>query len=167
MPFQSDSENCLTNPEHEHEVSRYQNTYRLEAHNPFKVDPVDKIVQMLMTTKLEDVSYDAVECPKVCESIATDIKEKIKKLNFDRFLFRSISFTFYSQLFDVQNLFLGTSFVFRYKIIVNVAIIEKAGQSIRTSMGFLWDAEKDNYSTFTYEARTFHAYCCVLGLYYE
>lgn len=63
---------------------KYQNTYRLEAYNPFKVDPVDKIVKIIMTSKLEDISYDAVECPKVCESVATDIREKIKKLNFDR-----------------------------------------------------------------------------------
>ncbi|XP_029032820.2 dynein light chain Tctex-type protein 2B-like [Osmia bicornis bicornis] len=93
---------------------------------------------MLIIAKLEDISYDAVEGPKICESVATDIRERIKKLNFDR-----------------------------YRIVVNVTIVEKASQSICTSMGFLWDAERDNYSTFTYEARTFHAYCCVFGLYYE
>ncbi|XP_034180490.1 dynein light chain Tctex-type protein 2 [Osmia lignaria lignaria] len=138
MPLQGDSENRLVNHENECEAPKYQNTYRLEAYNPFKVDPVDKIVQMLMIAKLEDISYDAVEGPKICESVATDIRERIKKLNFDR-----------------------------YKIVVNVTIVEKASQSICTSMGFLWDAERDNYSTFTYEARTFHAYCCVFGLYYE
>ncbi|XP_076621643.1 dynein light chain Tctex-type 5 [Colletes latitarsis] len=126
------------NLDNERETPNYQNTYRLEAYNPFKVDPVDKIVKTIMINKLENISYDAVDCPKICESVATDIREKIKKLNFDR-----------------------------HKIVVNVAIIEKASQSVQASIGFLWDAEKDNYSTFTYEARTFHAYCCVFGLYYE
>ncbi|CAD1478306.1 unnamed protein product, partial [Heterotrigona itama] len=117
---------------------KYQNTYRLEPYNPFKIDPVDKIIKTIMITKLEDISYDAVECLNVCQSVATDIREKIKNLNFDR-----------------------------YKIVVNVTIIEKANQSIQSSMGFLWDAKRDNYSIFTYEARTFHAYCCVFALYCE
>ncbi|CAL7933070.1 unnamed protein product [Xylocopa violacea] len=129
-------ENHLIN--HDNEVLKYQNVYRLSAYNPFKVDPVDKIVKTTMITNLEDISYDAENCQKICESIATDIREKIKKLNFDR-----------------------------YKIVVVVTIIEKASQSVQSSMGFLWDATRDNYSTFSYEARTFHAYCCVLGLYYE
>ena len=63
---------------------KYQNTYRLEAYNPFKIDPVDKIIKTIMITKLEDISYDAAECLNVCQSVATDIREKIKNLNFDR-----------------------------------------------------------------------------------
>ncbi|KOX71548.1 Tctex1 domain-containing protein 1 [Melipona quadrifasciata] len=131
-------DNHLTNHDNEREMLKYQNTYRLEAYNPFKIDPVDRIINTIMITKLEDISYDAAECLNVCQSIATDIREKIKNLNFDR-----------------------------YKIVVYVTIIEKANQSIQSSMGFLWDARRDNYSTFTYEARTFHAYCCVFALYYE
>ncbi|XP_071870813.1 dynein light chain Tctex-type 5 [Bombus fervidus] len=131
-------DNHLTNHDNEREAPKYQNTYRLNAYNPFKIDPVDKIVKTIMITKLEDISYNAVECLKLCELVATEIREKIKILNFDR-----------------------------YKIVVNVTIIEKANQSIQSSIGFLWDAGKDNYSTFTYGARTFHAYCCVFGLYCE
>ncbi|XP_006616794.1 tctex1 domain-containing protein 1-like [Apis dorsata] len=128
----------LTNQENEREAPKYQNTYRLNAYNPFKVDPVDKIVKMIMINKLEDISYDGTECSKICESVATDIREKIKNLNFDR-----------------------------YKIVVNLTIIEKANQGIQSIMGFLADTERDNYSTFTYEARTFYAYCFAFGIYYE
>lgn len=67
------------------QAPKYQNTYRLNAYNPFKVDPVDKIVKMIMINKLEDISYDGTECSKICESVATDIREKIKNLNFDRY----------------------------------------------------------------------------------
>lgn len=38
-----------------------------------------------MINKLEDISYDGTECSKICESVATDIREKIKNLNFDRY----------------------------------------------------------------------------------
>ncbi|XP_031837254.1 dynein light chain Tctex-type 5 [Nomia melanderi] len=136
MPLHSDVNDKIQ--DNEREAVKYLNTYRLEAHNPFKIDPVDRIVETTMINKLEDISYDATTCPQVCKSVAADIKEKIRKLNFDR-----------------------------YKIVVNVTIIEKTGQSIQSSVGFLWDSEKDNYSTFSYEARTFHAYCCVFGIYYE
>lgn len=37
-----------------------------------------------MITKLEDISYNAEECVKLCELVATEIREKIKTLNFDR-----------------------------------------------------------------------------------
>ncbi|XP_076234752.1 dynein light chain Tctex-type protein 2 [Calliopsis andreniformis] len=136
MPFQQDL--CDKEQDYEHEALKYQNTYRLEAYNTFKADLVEKIIETILSNKLENVSYDAAVCPKLCESVATDIRDRIKKLNFDR-----------------------------CKIVVNMAIIEKASQSVQTSIGFLWDIGRDNYSTFMYEARTFHAYCCVFGLYYE
>ncbi|XP_043599323.1 uncharacterized protein LOC122575037 isoform X2 [Bombus pyrosoma] len=104
-------DNYLTNHDNEREAPKYQNTYRLNAYNPFKIDPVDKIVKTIMISKLEDISYNAVECLKLCELVATEIREKIKTLKFDR-----------------------------YKIVVNVTIIEKANQSIQSSIGFLWDA---------------------------
>lgn len=50
---------------------------------------------------------------------------------------------------------------------INLTIIEKANQGIQSIMGFLADTERDNYSTFTYEARTFYAYCFAFGIYYE
>lgn len=41
---------------------------------------------MIMINKLEDISYDGMECSKICESVAIDIREKIKNLNFDRYI---------------------------------------------------------------------------------
>ena len=79
-------DNHLTNHDNERETPKYQNTYRLNAYNPFKIDPVDKIVKTIMITKLEDISYNAVECLKLCELVATEIREKIKTLNFDSLL---------------------------------------------------------------------------------
>lgn len=67
------------------QIPKIKNNYRLQARNPFKVDPVDKIVKMVMINNLEDISYDPIEAPKVCETIANDIRRRIKKLNFDRY----------------------------------------------------------------------------------
>ncbi|XP_015608075.1 tctex1 domain-containing protein 1-A isoform X2 [Cephus cinctus] len=120
------------------EPARYQNTYRLESYNPFKIEPVDKIVEMVMTNHLEDAVYDATEAPKICSEISSEIRKRILKLEFDR-----------------------------YKIVVIVTLIEKSSQSLESSMGFIWDVQRDNYSTYTLETQTFYAYCCVFGVYYE
>lgn len=58
-------------------------------------------------------------------------------------------------------------FPFRHKIIITVTIIEKTSQSVETTLGFRWDGERDKYSTFSLEERTFYANCSVFGVYYE
>ncbi|XP_043280404.1 dynein light chain Tctex-type 5-like isoform X2 [Venturia canescens] len=117
---------------------KFQNTYRLDTEKPFKIDPVDKIVKSVMLNRLEDASYDVKECPKLCSQVASEIRKRILKLDFKR-----------------------------YKIVVAVTIIEKASQSLETTMGFVWDVDRDNYSTYTFETQTFFAYCIVIGTYYE
>ncbi|XP_011874461.1 PREDICTED: tctex1 domain-containing protein 3-like isoform X2 [Vollenhovia emeryi] len=70
-----DNERCVT---------KYQNTYRMEPQNPFKTDPVDKIVRSVMNNRLDEVTYDDAEVTKLCGDIATEIRRRVKKLNFDR-----------------------------------------------------------------------------------
>lgn len=56
----------------------------------------------------------------------------------------------------------------RYKLLVIVTMIEKASQSLETNAGFLWDIERDNYSTYTYDNnQTFTAYCLIIATYFE
>ncbi|XP_072763118.1 dynein light chain Tctex-type protein 2 [Anoplolepis gracilipes] len=135
MPFQHDAneKTCEDN-----EVPKYQNTYRMEPQNPFKADLADKIVKSVMNNRLDELAYDDTVVAKLCGDIASEIRRRVKKLNFDR-----------------------------HKIVVTVTIIEKTSQSVETAVGFLWDSEKDNYSLFSLEGRSFYAQCCVFGIYYE
>ncbi|XP_026827000.1 tctex1 domain-containing protein 1-A [Ooceraea biroi] len=110
----------------------------MEPRHPFKIDLVDKIVKSVMNNRLDEILYDDAEVTKLCGDLASEIRRRVKKLNFDR-----------------------------HKIVVIVTIIEKTSQSFETTVGFLWDTEKDNYSVFSFEGRTFHAECCVFGLNYE
>ncbi|XP_029176846.1 tctex1 domain-containing protein 3-like [Nylanderia fulva] len=135
MPSQHDANEKICD---ENEAPRYQNTYRMESRNPFKADSVDKIVRSVLNNRLDELSYDDTTVAKLCGDVASEIRRRVKKLNFDR-----------------------------HKIIVTVTIIEKASQSVETAVGFLWDSEKDNYSPFFLEGRTFYAQCCVFGVYYE
>lgn len=120
------------------QVPKYQNTYYMEPQNPFKTDLVDKIVGSVMNNRLDEIAYDDAEITKLCCDIAAEIRRRVKKLNFDR-----------------------------HKIIVTVSIIEKSSQSAKTTLGFLWDSERDKYSAFSLEGRTFHAQCSVFGVYHE
>ncbi|XP_011157246.1 dynein light chain Tctex-type protein 2 [Solenopsis invicta] len=122
----------------DNETPKYQNTYRMEPRNPFKTDQVDKIVKSVMNYRLDEVTYDDAEATKLCSDIAAEIRRRVKKLEFDR-----------------------------HKIIVTVTIIEKASQSVESTVGYIWDSERDKYSAFSFEGRTFHAQCSVFGVYYE
>ncbi|XP_011308497.1 tctex1 domain-containing protein 1-like isoform X2 [Fopius arisanus] len=116
----------------------YQNTYQLRARNPFRADPVDEIVRNVMQMRLGEMTYDPEIAAKLCAHIAKEIRKKLMKLEFDR-----------------------------CKIIVLVTMIEKASQAINTKMGFVWDVERDNYSTYNFETSSFYAHCLVIGAYYE
>lgn len=68
---------------------------------------MDKIVKMIMINKLEDISYDGMECSKICESVATDIREKIKNLNFDRYILNILNLNimiFYTIIYKINNI---------------------------------------------------------------
>ncbi|RLU20074.1 hypothetical protein DMN91_006680 [Ooceraea biroi] len=152
MPFQLEvnEKTCDDN-----EVPKYQNNYRMEPRHPFKIDLVDKIVKSVMNNRLDEILYDDAEVTKLCGDLASEIRRRVKKLNFDRIVTSCAIFVVHTGCLKV------------HKIVVIVTIIEKTSQSFETTVGFLWDTEKDNYSVFSFEGRTFHAECCVFGLNYE
>ncbi|CAG5093910.1 Similar to Dynlt5: Dynein light chain Tctex-type 5 (Mus musculus) [Cotesia congregata] len=119
-------------------VPRYQNTYQLESTNPFSHNIVDKILKNIMTTKLTGVTYNPILCLQLCQDIAIQVKKQIYKADFSR-----------------------------YKYIVVISIIEKASQGIHTSMGFLWDDQRDTYSKYVFENSQFYAIGIAAGVYYE
>ncbi|XP_063990602.1 dynein light chain Tctex-type protein 2 [Diachasmimorpha longicaudata] len=120
-------------------VPRYQNTYQLESPNPFKAPAVDKILENVTKTALKDVKvYDSKVCMKLCQDMAMEIRKQIFKKDF-----------------------------MRYKYIVTATIIQKSGQGIHTGLGFIWDAEKDNYSTYVHETLEYYAIVIVAGVYYD
>ncbi|XP_057324235.1 uncharacterized protein LOC130666924 isoform X2 [Microplitis mediator] len=63
---------------------KYQNSFRLDAHQPFRVDPVDQIVKTVMGYRFEDITYDVNAAPAVCSQVAAEIRKKLMKLQFDR-----------------------------------------------------------------------------------
>jgi hypothetical protein len=56
---------------------------------------------------------------------------------------------------------------YRCKLVCTVEIGEKCSQSVCSVLGLLWDADHDNYASYTYENTHVYAVACVYGVYYE
>lgn len=56
----------------------------MEPRNPFKADLVDKIVRSVMNNRLDELTYDDTVVAKLCGDVASEIRRRVKKLNFDR-----------------------------------------------------------------------------------
>ncbi|KAK2577543.1 hypothetical protein KPH14_003627 [Odynerus spinipes] len=123
--------------DNDNEVSMYQNSYQLEPYNIFIIEHINKIISTMILTNFQCI-YNTVECAKLCNKIATNVLTQILKLQFGR-----------------------------YKIIVMITFIENANQPFNVSIGHLWDAKRDNYTTFTLETQIYYMLCCVFGIYYE
>ncbi|XP_076302992.1 dynein light chain Tctex-type protein 2B [Lasioglossum baleicum] len=120
-------------------IPKYQNTYRLESFHPFHIEVVDQMVKQTMESKLSPVtSYHPTHMAKLCFEIGSDLQNMLCKKDFDR-----------------------------YKLVVQVTIVQRLDQSIHTGFQCLWDVDRDNYSYYVFENNHIHAWCCVFGIYYE
>ncbi|KAK2522597.1 Tcte3 [Columba livia] len=90
------------------------------------------------SNKLGEAKYNGVSSPSLCASISEEILRAVKELDFDR-----------------------------YKYVVSVLIVEKAGQAMKVASRWVWDAQKDNWVSAKCETETFIALALVMACYYE
>ncbi|NXN32648.1 TC1D3 protein, partial [Nycticryphes semicollaris] len=117
---------------------RYANTYRLEPRNKLRDYLVRDKAQAILTNRLQEAKYDGVSSRSLCASLSEEILKAVKELNFDR-----------------------------YKYVVSVLIVEKAGQAINVASRWVWDAQRDTWVSAKYETETFIALALVMACYYE
>ncbi|KAK6188711.1 hypothetical protein SNE40_004837 [Patella caerulea] len=117
---------------------KLDNTYRMEPYKKFLVPEVREIIKEVLEGQLANEQYNKDTTPKLTEDISEDIKHKVKQLSFDR-----------------------------YKIIVSVVIGEKASQGVTITSRCSWDANLDNFSTFTFTSSCLFCTASVYGLYFE
>ncbi|XP_039312791.1 tctex1 domain-containing protein 1-like [Solenopsis invicta] len=120
------------------QIRKYQNTYRLDAHKPFKCEVVDTILINVMQDYLTGLKYHPQACMKICRKMSEEVRDKIMKKFYDR-----------------------------YKIVVVMSIVQKLGQSVQMSFSKLWDVQRDTYSSYVIETPEFAAMGLVVGTYYE
>ncbi|XP_027490018.1 tctex1 domain-containing protein 3 isoform X1 [Corapipo altera] len=114
------------------------NTYRLESRNKFRDCLVRDKAQQILTSKLQQASYDGVSSPLLCASISEEILKAVKEFGFDR-----------------------------YKYVVSVLIVEKTDQAMIVASRCLWDVQRDNWVSAKCETETFIALALVMACYYD
>ncbi|XP_073999510.1 dynein light chain Tctex-type 5-like isoform X2 [Rhodnius prolixus] len=117
---------------------RKRNTHRLDSRNPFRADPVYRIIEEIMTDSLESFYYNPDESVALCIELSAKIRAKLKLLNYDR-----------------------------YKLVCVVDIIQKNLQDVRTVCSFLCDPKRDNYAIFKFDKFDLLAVAYVFGVYKE
>ncbi|XP_042745444.1 dynein light chain Tctex-type protein 2 [Lagopus leucura] len=117
---------------------KYLNTYRLEPYNKFQDRLVRDKAQAILMNKLQQAKYDADSSPSLCASLSEEILKATKEMGFDR-----------------------------YKYVVTVLIVEKAGQAINVASRWVWDVQRDTWISAKYETETFIALALITACYYE
>ena len=115
----------------------YQNTYKTEPDQRFEVSTVRSIIQQTLST-LGDLVYDTNRCREHCKTLSNLIEKRVKQLNYKR-----------------------------YKIVCFVTIGELRGQGLHVASRCIWDSEKDNYATASYENSSLLAVGTVYGVYMD
>ncbi|XP_017876750.1 tctex1 domain-containing protein 2-like [Ceratina calcarata] len=120
-------------------IPKYQNTYRLESFRKFDVEVIDMMVENVMVRKLSPVTaYHPNQMSRLCSDIGSDLQTALCRKDYDR-----------------------------YKLVVQVTIVQRFDQGIHSGAQCLWDVERDNYSYYLFENNHIYAWCCVFGMYYE
>ncbi|XP_070501186.1 dynein light chain Tctex-type 5-like [Chironomus tepperi] len=119
-------------------VLRFQNSYRLEARNPFNRDEVERILGNVMENHFSSIEKFDGTSVAMCRNVSDDAMALIKAKNFDR-----------------------------YKIIVVVTACEKFMQGICYSNKNLWDAPRDALASYVYDHPSFFAIGTCYGIYFE
>jgi hypothetical protein len=65
----------------------------MEPRHSFKTDLIDKMVKSVMNNRLADeIAYDDTKAAKLCGDIASEIRRRVKKLNFNRYSNQVVKF---------------------------------------------------------------------------
>nr|XP_014283670.1 tctex1 domain-containing protein 1-B-like [Halyomorpha halys] len=117
---------------------KLRNRHKLEPKNPFKPNQVHKLLEDIITEGVSQFYYNHEEAPQLCQDLASQIRTKIKSLNYDR-----------------------------CKLICVVDIVQKNLQGIRSICSFLWDPKRDHYATYSYNKFDLLATAYVFGIYHD
>ena len=113
-------------------------TYRMEPRTRVQVEKISPIVDKILQEKLEGHCYDSKICNTMCQSLSDEIKEKVKRLKFDR-----------------------------YKLVTHVLMGELRNQGMQVSSRCVWDDTCDDFATCNYQGKDLFCTVTVYGVYHE
>lgn len=115
-----------------------ENTYQMGPYRRFPVLTVNDILKDVLTSYLQEETYEAELCRQMTKTISEVIKGRVKEL-----------------------------MVPRYKIIVLISIGQLSDQNMRVGSRCLWDACNDTFSSHTFKNRSLFAVGNVFAVYLE
>ncbi|EDO64102.1 AGAP005179-PA [Anopheles gambiae str. PEST] len=119
-------------------VPRFQNTFRMESKNPFRREVMQSMMGHFLHTYLDEYKYVAKRAKRLAENLSEELRNQFKLCQFER-----------------------------YRYVALVTVGDKKMQNFRCVARALWDPEKDDCISCTYEAPPFFVVASVWTVYYE
>ncbi|XP_046892902.1 dynein light chain Tctex-type protein 2B [Hypomesus transpacificus] len=115
------------------------NTYLIRPNYQHKFKPavVKECIRDILKEQLSGVDYDPEEVPLTSRNLADRIKDKLKKMGFDR-----------------------------YKLVVQVVIGEQRGEGVKMAARCFWDADTDNCAQDIFMNDSLFCVAAAFGSYY-
>ena len=119
---------------------KYENTYRMEPEEDSKFLPgkCGDIISEILDAQLKGAKYESSTVSTLCKRISEDIKFRVKEMKLPR-----------------------------YKIICQVFIGSKKGQSMEIVSRAVWDVKTDNFTSRNFENDSLFAVASVHCSYFE
>ncbi|KAM6180605.1 dynein light chain Tctex-type protein 2 [Erethizon dorsatum] len=117
---------------------KFANSYRMEPLKKFQAHSVETKVQQILKESLKDVKYDDRGLSHLSLQLADQILSAVKEFGYHR-----------------------------YKFIIKVLFIQKAGQAINVASRWIWDVAWDNWVEAKHETESYVALALVFAVYYE
>ena len=99
---------------------------------------VEKMIAKLLSEKVGERKYVYEESLPLSKELCAMIQQEVQRMGYER-----------------------------YKLVVQVNVIEAASQGIRIASRCLWDPDVDNYAEYTFTNPYMHVNAIVFGLYWE
>eukprot|EP00056_Hartaetosiga_gracilis_P000905 m.41273 g.41273 ORF g.41273 m.41273 type:complete len:161 (-) comp10410_c0_seq2:814-1296(-) len=119
-------------------VTPLENTYKMDTGKTFSASAVEKVMQEVLEGQLEEEKYDPRASKQMAKTLSTIITNRVKGMKYDR-----------------------------YKIVTLVSIGQKAEQGVTVASRCLFDKEKDNFASASYQNASLYGVATVYGIYYE
>jgi tctex1 domain-containing protein 2 len=103
----------------------------------FRASDVKELLHSVLLNHLADKDYNVDTCTELSRAISTEIKEKLKTLNYDR-----------------------------YKFVVQCVIGEQKGAGVNMTGRCFWDSDTDNFAESIYMNKTLFCAVSAYGVYY-
>ncbi|XP_076977023.1 dynein light chain Tctex-type protein 2 isoform X1 [Tamandua tetradactyla] len=117
---------------------KFANSYRMEPLRKFQAHTVEIKVQQILKENLKEVKYDEKVFSHLSLELADRILVAVKEFGFHR-----------------------------YKFIIKILFIQKAGQAINVASRWIWDVAWDSWVAAKHETETYVALALVFALYCE